>query len=232
MNSRQLLVRLFFEEHSEEGLNMLRKMCTVAKGADLTIYARNSRVRQHREQFISATPQFNIVEGEVYIDGGIRIRYRPAVSSAVWADIVFEMPSHVTSSEQHELVQLFLTLLKFQHPTIDQSSKSSAVFEFLCPVENVGDRIEETISAYVARFCPDLLAAAWGYADIVPFRQLSLEEEWSIARTDLLWLDVSVTEGAEHQYLFCSSEAQPPVRHPDKPAYKSTLSIFKLPSMR
>ncbi len=230
MSTLNLLVRVYFEEHSQEGLAAVRALLERSENAHLTVYSRNRRTQMDARSFIEAAQRFNIVEGKIDPDLEIKFRYRPAPSSIVWSGISdIPSPHKVISSDEHEIFTLFLTLLKFERHKIDPSIKNSAVFEFLCKVEDPGKTIEETISRQLVNLCSDLLFGAWGYADIIPFRQLSLEEEWSIARTDLLWLDLSVTADAVHQYLFFTAGTQPPVKVPENGVSAGPLRVFRLP---
>lgn len=232
MSTLNLLAAVYFEESSEEGLMAVKKLLQNNENAQLTVYARNSREQLNKKAFMQGAQGFNMVEGELEPDRKIRFRYRPAPSSNVWARIAASpSPYEVLSADDHEVFTLSLMLTKFERPGIAPSIKNSAVFEFLCSVEHPGRTIEETISTQIVRFCSNLLSKAWGYADVIPFRQLSLEEEWSIARTDLLWLDLSVTADAVHQYLFFTAGTQPPVKVPENGVSEGQLRVYRLPTL-
>ncbi len=70
-----------------------------------------------------------------------------------------------------------------------------------------------------------------GYADIVPFRDLSLEEEWEVAKTDVLRANLATTADAQHQYLFLVSGAKPSVPVPKQSVREGLLTLYGLPRL-
>jgi hypothetical protein len=59
------------------------------------------------------------------------------------------------------------------------------------------------ISSVLNRLCAGLLrSGTWGYADVLPFRGLSLSEEWAVALTSLLWIEPPTAAEGNHQYVF------------------------------
>jgi hypothetical protein len=229
MSNINLLLSIYFEEKNDEGLDVLKMLLSDADDSLVTVFGSGKRYQLRAKDLGATAEHFNLVQGKVMRpDGEIRFRYRPATSSSVWSKPGFPDPVAVTSEDEHEIFQLFLTLTKFSNTGLSAEIRDSAVFELLIPTV-VSVTMEHTISECLIGFCLEILATrAWGYADAVPFRGLSVEEEWSAAKSDVLWLDLSVTGDSEHQYMFTSPGAKPKVPVPTVGVREKELVVYRL----
>ena len=242
MTEINLLFRLYFEESKQEGLIALQRVLARAVSADLSIFGGTSRRQVSGLAAQMHVPEpFNVLEGVLMFGGAegstpqteIDVRYRPAISSRLWRKLQIPDPSTSNLIQDPETFQFFLSLIGFEKPAIASGANNAAVLELLCCSISVETTLEKTVAVWLMRLCPELVSRdLWGYADLIPFRQLSVEEEWRVARTDLLWADLAVTSDATHQYLLCSNNSKPSVAVPETGVREGPLTIYKLASLR
>jgi hypothetical protein len=215
--SDHILFTLFFIERNCDGLRCIEALSHTAKLAEATLYMDGEQLYRAQEEISSILKgQFNLLEVRLIIDVDNRglsreldIRYRPALSSPAWKHLSTlsqeAIDSIETASEERDL-NFWLSMSKFRNPALLRGLKADlAVFELLCPVYERIEHPAMTISNYAEKFWWILLQTElWGYADFAPFRDLSVQEEWFIARTDVLWADPLAVEGAVHQYLIAT----------------------------
>lgn len=214
MNTTNLLLLIFLIDVRSEGLRASERLLASARDVKLMFFSDLQRHALSGRQAIARLSRgFNLVEGCATVSvsadpkkGPLRlnIRYRPALSSKAWTKIGFPDVNGVPLEERYELtrqflhpledqhkfklLRLFLTLAKFEHPSRLQEDKVSGVVELLCHDYPKQGTVEETIIQCLLRCCPEILRSnAWGVADEVPFRQLTIEEEWETAETVALW---------------------------------------------
>lgn len=138
--------------------------------------------------------------------------------------------SHVHTQKESEDFQFLLSLFSLESSSGKHDTADVAIFEAFHYSLAPADTVEKILIRAFEDHYPEMLQCQiWGYADIVPFRDLSLDEEWQGALTDVLWADLSVTKDSLHQYLFGTPGAKPKVALPSTAAKEGNLTIYRLP---
>ena len=203
MTATSLLLTIFFDETKADGWSVLRELITDSRDCVITIYAQGNKETLSSRQF-GAVDRFNIAESVMQHDSGeLWVRYRPAVASPRWSRIAPASNINVGDKANHELFQLFLTLSKLSRPGVSTASRTRGVVELLYRDITSSGGLEYAISSTLRSLCSELLrSGTWGFADPVPFRGLSLNEEWAVALTSALWIDPPTAAEGNHQYSF------------------------------
>ena len=238
MSKMNLLLQIYFEETNDEGLSAIKQLLAHADRADLTIFAGGSRCKLAGVNEINVPKTFNVLEGALMIsnsDGSplkseVDIRYRPAVASTSWKKLALPVPTSIDANEEDRATfQLHLSLLGLDKSAASHDAESIAALDILCCSISALATVEGTVLDQLARLCPELLKLElWGYADVVPFRQLSIEEESQVARTGVLWADQAVTANSLHQYLLRTPNAKTRVPVPEVGVREGRLIVYKL----
>src|SRR6266568_4091747 len=249
MNPINLFLEIYCEEKKEQGLVALRRLLSQTQEAELTVFSVDQWQRHDKETgVVRISRPFNVVQGTLRFGdqnarvphGVIDVRYRPAISSKIWANLDFsmdrstldQMATRISSESDHETFEFQLSLKSFEGSSRSRGSMNMAVFEALCHSVSSADSFGKTLLKTLGEICPELLAQpCWGYADIVPFRDLSLEEEWEVARTGVLWADLAATADVQHQHLFIVSGAKPSVPVPNQSVREGLLTLYDLPRL-
>lgn len=208
MTATNLLLTVFFDESKADGGSIFRRLIERSSDCLLTLYAEGNKQPSSPSAFC-AGDRFNIAELLMKYDSReLRARYRPSVASSFWAPLSRPSDLDILDKQNHELFQLFLTLSKLSRPGVSTQSRNRGVVEFLWRDVTPSDRLEDTISSVLNSLCAGLLrSGTWGYADPVPFRGLTLNEEWAAALTGLLWIEPPTAAEGNHQYSFlCNVE--------------------------
>lgn len=245
MTKMDLLLTIFLEEKNDEGIVTLKKMLGAVDEAQLTLFV-DGKKRQIEGVSVSeriSTP-FNLIEGALSMSDGssdirrLDIRYRPAISSRAWAQLgaasdptsLMDAAWRVHSQEEAEAFQLFLSLSSFEKASRQANNTHTAVFEALHYSLVPARTIELTIVQAFQDSYPEMLKSQiWGYADSVPFRNLSSSEEWSVAKASTMWPDLAISKDSLHQYMFATPSAQPKVAVPPSGVAEGDLAIYRLP---
>lgn len=203
MTATDLLLTIFFNESKVDGWSAFRELITRSRGCVLTIYADGNKKTSSSTMF-HAADRFNIAESVLQYDSReLCVRYRPSVASPHWSPILPTSNINVLDKTSHELFQLFLTLSKLSRPGVSREARTRGVVELLCRGIKSSHGLEHAISSTLNTLCAELVCSGtWGYADPVPFRGLSLNEEWAVALTSVLWIDPPTAAEGNHQYSF------------------------------
>jgi hypothetical protein len=229
MTSTNLLLIIFFDERKEEGPAMLRKLLSAADNAEMTFFVHGRTEGSSADAALARiSSTFNFVEGTLTIharsadEAKLNVRYRPSILSKAWAQLdlpsdpaaLMDSASRVHSRKEGEDFQLLLSLTSFDSASRKHRTGTSAVFEALHHSVPQQKTIEKTILRSFKDAYPEMLKRKiWGYADAVPWRPLSITEEWEAAKGAIFWSDLAISKDAWHQYLFVSKGAQPKVRY-------------------
>jgi hypothetical protein len=187
--------------------------------------------------------QYNLIEGTGTVSTGqlgsvqVDFRYRPAVSATGWQVLEPIVPSWVTDIEPRiqaaggpDGFRFLLTLTSLQQSSIHYKRGEWAVFQGLYHSISMNETIAEKIRCLLEYTCPVVTGhSAWGYANVVPFRDLSVAEEWKISVATSLLSDLSRSQQKEHHYLFAAHDAKPPVPLPDNAIVVNDIIIYELP---
>lgn len=218
MTATNLLLTIFFDESKADGRSAFRSLIARSSNCVLTLYAEGNKQPSSPTAF-SAADRFNIAESLMKYDSReLRARYRPSVTSSFWAAPLSRASDlDALDKQSHELFQLFLTLSKLSRPGVSEQARNRGAVELLWCDVTASDRLEDTISSVLNSLCAGLLrSGTWGYADPVPFRGLTLNEEWAVALTSLLWIEPPTAAEGNHQYSFlCSVEGRSKERGAD-----------------
>lgn len=239
-----LLLSIFFEERNEEGLKAAKMRLDSAAKVQLSVFRGGSKQRLLAGDIAaSIAAPFNLLEGVLDARdengslGKLYIRYRPAISSRSWAElgapfdpeVLTEAASRVSSKEEAESFQFFLSLCSFENASRKANNINAAVFEVLHHSVVPAGNDEATILRTFQGSYPEMLKAPiWGFADFLPFRDLSLEEEWDAAAASTLWPDLSVSRDAFHQYMFAAPGSEPKVAVASNGVREGNLTIYRL----
>lgn len=205
MTARNLLLTVFFDESKLDGWcsfsNLITRSCDST--TSVTVYAAGKK-RVCSWSSLDPTDRFNIAEVALMCDSRkLRLRYRPSVSSRWWYPLASQANVDIVKMQDHELFQLFLTLAKFSRPGLPEEARTRGVVELLWHDSIQNNDLEETMSTVAKDLCEGLLRpGTWGYADPVPSRGLSLDEEWEVALTSLLWIELPSAAEGNHQFVF------------------------------
>jgi hypothetical protein len=245
MNEMNLLVNSYYPEQNEEGLATLRRLVSSANDVQLVVFAQGSMQKATKKDVdVRISAQFNLIEGSLVVrqDGtGTRrldIRYRPAVSSKTWEninlpserDFLRDATSRVRSPKEVEDYQLLLSLKSFESASRREKTDFMAVFEICHHSIESADSAEVVILNSFRNTCPEMLRREiWGHASFIPFRTLSVGEEWEAAAGMIFWSDLTVLKGVQHQYLFVSQSASPKLTRPSDGTRVGELTIYRLP---
>jgi hypothetical protein len=249
MSDINLLLSVYFEEKNEEGLHVMRHLLAAADDLQLTVCAAGMKQRHLGEDAVARISKpFNFIEGALTVrdPGGMStrrldVRYRPAVSSTTWAKLdlsfdptsLMEAASRIHSKEEAEDFQFLLSLKSFEGVSRKGNAVNAAVFEALHHSIPSADTIEKTILQSFESVYPEMLnRQAWGYSNVVPFRNLSISEEWEAAGGEILWADLAISQDAEHQYLFATQGTQPKVVVPPVGVREGELTVYRLHPFR
>ena len=241
MSETNLLVRIYSEEGNGEGISTLRRLFSAAEDLELVVFTGGRKHKSSGSQAIAHISQpFNLVEGALKIRGRraktrLDIRYRPAISSSLWdkLDLTVDEPSlqaavsEVHSKMESEDFQFLLSLKSFESASCKSNNTNVAVLEALHYSIPLAETPEKTILRSFENSFPELLdREMWGYADVVPFRSLSISQEWEAAVADTLWPDLSISADAQHQYVFTTSRVKTLVKLPAKFTQEKQLTIY------
>lgn len=233
-----VLLRIYLTERNSEALRCIREVARAADVIEAAIFTDWTTHYSREQQLLdSLKHRFNLLElrvvGQLLSENAteINIRYRPSPISHTWIDISSANEAQINSivsEEERRNFSLWLNLSKFSSVKSDVSVRETAVLEILSPIARGGTAHEDSIEMVIRQVCPKLLEIPfWGYADVLPMRDLSIEEEWFVARTDVFWLDLAATVDAEHQYLIKSSTGAPKIELPRRRTFDNgKLSIY------
>ena len=230
-----ILFRLYFEESNAEGVQVLCAVSNRSQEVILKFPLEPDRSAGSRDTANRALADcFQLVEGTLVAESPplIEIRYRPSLSSKTWANSS-SVPNVLPgmSKKEHQQFQLLLSFKSFERAARAKGLLKTAVLELLCHSVPESITPEMTIYTCLQKTCPEILdQQLWGYADIVPFRQLSVKQEWEVARTDTFWSDLSETSMAQHQYLLLTPGGEPKVVIPASRVTHGRLALHKLPA--
>lgn len=247
MRPLNLLLETYIDESDNEGLAALLGMLSKAQDAQLHVSAggRKSSGALGKQLIEVISKPFNVVEGNLIVGTDPRntrridIRYRPAIRSQMWARleltsdraVLRDRAASVQSGAALEDFQFLLSLGSFERAAHKSHTIAVAVLEALHYSVFPADTIERTILQAIEFGYPDILKQRiWGYANVIPFRGLSLGEEWEAARGSLFWADLALSRNSEHQYLFTTPGAEPRVPVPAVGVSEGALSIYRLDS--
>lgn len=238
MDETNLLLIIYCDDKRGECVRALNGLLERASDAELAIYANGKRhVRVGAEAIDGVPLSFNIVEGRISVPSPIgsvkdyrklEIRYRPAASSKAWAPLPGLDPTGIRSIDEQTIWNMFMSLRPFEHKSHVQAKHFGCleVFGRSLPKPSAN---EEGVSDFLHWTCPELVRCnLWGIADYLPFRNLTLQEEWEAAQGPLLWSDLSVIKDSWHQYLFKTEGTSPATQLPNTGVTCGPLTIYKL----
>lgn len=245
MSESNLLVSIFFNEAADEGIVTLRRLVSAAEKAQLLVFAGGGKQRILGEATGLRIPDaFNLLECELETSTGVQtsrlhVRYRPAISSKTWARL--EIPpdpallmgkaSEINSKNEADNFQLLLSLRSLEKACDRTGTAAGAVFEALHHSVPPTATVEEAVLRCFKTSYPEMLEREiWGYANAIPFRSLTVGEEWEAAIAAALWADPAVSQNAEFQYLFATAGAQPRVTVPKTGLSEGGLTVYRLRS--
>lgn len=245
MNRVNLLVNTYFYEKNEEGIATLKSLISDADTARLTIFTQGAKGQFGREDGVLRIAEpFNLIEGNLEIRqnmgeiGRVDIRYRPSISSKTWPrislpsdpELLMKVASRAHAPKDADEFQLLLSLKSFETASLREKRGSTAVFEALYYSIPLSDSVEETIlNLFRTTFRKLLEFEIWGHASLIPFRLLSIAEEWEAAAGMILWANLTILEGVHHQYLFVSRKVPlPKLSVPYKLLCQAELDVYRL----
>jgi hypothetical protein len=228
MISTLVLFSLFFDDSGDKGRDCFAALIDQSDDALVTVFADMGQESLHKKPEGKSLSSFNLLESvlnrQSRNEGVVHCRYRPAVSGGIWKRIETPDPSRVMSKTGLNTFELFLTFLQLQNT---KAFSSAAVFQVMCSF--TGPVTGSTLAEHLMLYVPDLVTLGmWGYANEIPFRDLSADEEWVVARTETLWRDLSVTVHGNHKYLFKTDTVTPKVPIPETGTRVGPITFYLL----
>jgi hypothetical protein len=237
MSDINILVAVVFDDALEGGVNVLHRLLARSTGLKLQVY------RGWKRTAISGPKAgerlalgFNLVEGVatglrssllITEQSELRFRFRPPVASQAWTKLDLPDRSPMGFTGPKAVWDIFMSLVPLGHPSRLPESKRFGVFELLCTSLSYSST-EDAIANLLNECCPDLPdIGAWGIANTVPFRPLTVDEEWRAARSFVFWADPGRLRETWYQYVFTTTSASPAVEVPLRGVHYGSLTIHK-----
>lgn len=240
MNVVNLLVEIFLQERNEEGFRALVDLLRRGTGTVMTVYADGKEAMLKGEEAVRRIGEkpFNIIEASLEVDyrpglhARLQLRYRPPVSSKTWAHLEAPDPTQqlkLRSEREYEALKISLSLLSLDHSSAPSASRTRGAFQFLCHSVPLSGTIEATIFEVITGICPELMQCEfWGIADPVPFRGISPEDEWGIARTMTMWREFSDLQHVHFNYLLTTANSDLEIPRPKGGVSQGGTTIYRI----